>query len=170
MTAPYTNIVLVGFMGTGKTRIGQDLAKQLELDFVDMDDAIVERAGKPIPEIFADEGEPHFRMLEREVVMTLSSQAGCVVATGGGVVLNPDNISDFSKSGLVICLSASPEVILSRVEHDTNRPLLFADDKMEKIQTLLKSRQALYDAIPNQIDTSDLTADEVVSRIVALYA
>ncbi len=166
----YTNIVLVGFMGTGKTRIGQEVAKRLGLEFVDMDDCIVERANKPIPEIFADEGEDHFRALERQVVVDLSQESGRVIATGGGVVVNHDNIRDYSNGGLVICLSATPEVILSRVEHDTNRPLLFTDDKMGKIRSLLASRQALYDAIPNQIDTSDLTVDAVVDRIVALYA
>ncbi len=165
----YTNIVLVGFMGTGKTRVGKDVAKRLGLEFIDMDDCIVERAGKPIPDIFADDGEAHFRAIERQVVVDLAGESGWVIATGGGVVLNPDNIRDFSSGGLVICLSATPEVILARVEHDTNRPLLYADDKMAKIQALLGSRQALYDAIPNQIDTSTLTADEVVDRIIALY-
>jgi shikimate kinase len=165
----YTNIVLVGFMGTGKTRVGKDVAERLGLEFIDMDDCIVERAGKPIPDIFADDGEAHFRAIERQVVVDLAGESGWVIATGGGVVLNPDNIRDFSSGGLVICLSATPEVILARVEHDTNRPLLYADDKMAKIQALLGSRQALYDAIPNQIDTSTLTADEVVDRIIALY-
>jgi shikimate kinase len=163
------NLILVGFMGTGKTHIGHELAKRLELTFMDMDDAIVERAGKPIPEIFADDGEAQFRSLERQLVIDIAGQTGLVVATGGGVVLNPANVQDFSKSGLVICLSATPEVILSRVEHDTNRPLLNAGDKMEKIQTLLASRQALYEAIPNQIDTSELNAEAVVDRILSLY-
>ncbi len=167
--ANYTNIILVGFMGTGKTRIGQEVAKRLGLEFVDMDDIIVERAGKPIPEIFADDGEPHFRSLERQVVIDLSEASGHVIATGGGVVLNPDNIRDYSDRGLVICLSATPEVILARVEHDTNRPLLNADDKMAKIRGILDTRQPLYDAIPNQVDTSDLTVDEVVDRVVTLY-
>ncbi len=167
--ANYSNIVLVGFMGTGKTRIGQEVAGKTGLAFVDMDDCIVERAGKPIPEIFADEGEVHFRAIERQVVVDLSRESGRVIATGGGVVVNADNIRDYSNGGLVICLSATPEVILARVEHDTNRPLLFTDDKMGKIRTLLASRQALYDAIPNQIDTSELSVDEVVDRIVTLY-
>jgi shikimate kinase len=167
--ADYRNIVLVGFMGTGKTHMGRELSERLGLAFVDMDDCIVERAGKPIPEIFADDGEAAFRAIERQIVVDLSAESGRVIATGGGVVLNADNIRDYSREGLVICLSATPEVILARVEHDTNRPLLFADDKMEKIRTLLDSRQSLYDAIPNQIDTSALTADEVVERIVALY-
>ncbi|MBT3191684.1 MAG: shikimate kinase [Verrucomicrobia bacterium] len=167
--ANYSNIVLFGFMGTGKTRIGKEAAARLGLVFVDMDDVIVERAGKPIPEIFADDGEAHFRSIERQAVIDLSAQPGCVIATGGGVVLNSDNIRDFSQDGLVVCLSATPEVILARVEHDTNRPLLNADDKMEKICSLLDSRQVLYDAIPNQIDTSELTATEVVDRIVSLY-
>jgi shikimate kinase len=167
--ADYTNIVLVGFMGTGKTRIGRAVAERLGLEFVDMDDLIVDRAGKPIPEIFADDGEPHFRTIERQVVIDLSRESGRVIATGGGVVTNPDNIRDYDRDGLVICLSATPEVILSRVEHDTNRPLLYTDDKMGKIRSLLGSRQALYDAIPHQIDTSKLTPAAVVERIIELY-
>jgi len=165
----YANIVLVGFMGTGKTCIGRRAAARLGLTFVDMDDIIVERAGKPIPEIFADEGEAHFRAIERQVVVDLSRQSGRVIATGGGVVLNPENMADFNRKCLVVCLSATPEVILARVAHDTNRPLLFTDDKLGKIQSLLAARQPRYDAIANQIDTSALTAAEVVDRIVALF-
>ncbi len=165
----YNNIVLVGFMGTGKTSVGKRVAERLNLEFVDMDDVIVERAGKSIPDIFADDGEPHFRSLERQVVVDLSGERGRVIATGGGVVTNPDNIRDFSREGLVICLSATAEAILARVEHDTNRPLLYTDDKLGKITLLLASRQALYDAIPNQIDTSSLSLDEVVEHIINLY-
>lgn len=165
----YTNLVLVGFMGTGKTYIGRKLAKQLDLTFVDMDDMIVARAGKSIPEIFAADGESHFRAIERQVVVDLAIESGRVIATGGGVVLNPDNFYDFSRDGLVVCLSATPDVILERVQHDTNRPLLYADDKMAKIHSLLKKRQPLYDAIPHQVDTSNLTPGAVVERIMMLY-
>ncbi len=109
------NIVLVGFMGTGKTSVGLSLAERLDLTFLDMDDIIVEREGRSIPEIFDKDGEEYFRALERAIVRELAGKDGLVVATGGGVVLNRDNVDDFERTGLLVCLSASPEVILARV-------------------------------------------------------
>jgi shikimate kinase len=165
------NIFLIGFMGTGKTTVGRALADQLELRFVDMDDVIVDRAGKSIPEIFAQDGEPAFRAIERQVAHDLSGEPGLVVATGGGVILDPDNMADFYAGGLVVCLSADADTILGRVEGDTNRPLLAGerDEKMAKMKALLETRQALYDAVPNQVDTTELTADGVAARVASLY-
>jgi shikimate kinase len=165
----YKNIVLFGFMGTGKTNIGKLVAEKLKLQFVDMDDVVVERAGKSIPEIFADEGEDHFRTIERQIVKDLSGAGGYVIATGGGVIKNPENVNDFSRDGLVICLTASPEIIFSRVEHDTGRPLLNTDDKLATIRSLLAARQHLYDSIPNRIDTSDMSLNDVVESIEAMW-
>jgi shikimate kinase len=162
------NIVLVGFMGTGKTSVGQCLAQRLDMTFLDMDDLIVERRGKSIPEIFSEDGEPHFRSLERELVKELAAKTGLVVGAGGGIVINPDNISDFSATGLVVCLTATPQEILSRVGSDTNRPLLAVDDKLKKINDLLESRRELYAAVPGQVDTSGLTVAEVVDKIIEL--
>jgi len=170
MTTTKTNIVLIGFMGTGKTTVGKRLAAKLGLTFTDMDDCIVERAGKSIPAIFADDGEPAFRTLERQVVVDLSARRGLVIATGGGVVLNPDNTRDLGASGLLVALTASPEIILERLRHDTGRPLLSSGDKGEKIRTLLAARQHLYNAIPEKIDTDPLTSEAVVQRIMDLYA
>ena len=165
------NIYLIGFMGTGKSAVGRALSDRLALRFVDMDELIVDRAGKPIPRIFEEDGEPAFRALERQVAQDISGECGLVVATGGGVVLDPENMRDFYASGLVICLSANADVILQRVDGDTNRPLLSGtnEDKLRKMKGLIVKRQALYDAIPNQIDTSDLTVDEVVEQLVGLY-
>jgi shikimate kinase len=165
-----TNIVLIGFMGTGKTTVGKLLAARLELAFTDMDDCIVERAGKSIPAIFADDGEPAFRALERQVVIALSARRGLVIATGGGVVLNPGNTRDLGANGLLVALTASPDVILERLRHDSGRPLLSAGDKGEKIRTLLAARQHLYNAIPARIDTDALTSEAVAQRIMELYA
>jgi len=164
------NIVLMGFMGTGKTTVGRMLAAKLGLRFVDMDAIIEERQGKPISRIFAEEGEPHFRALERALVQELSAQDGLVVATGGGVVLNRQNIDDYSRTGLVVCLSAAPGTILARVAQETHRPLLEGDEKARRIVTLLESRRALYASIPHQIDTNALTAEQVTAAIVKLYA
>jgi len=163
------SIVLVGFMGTGKTTVGRLLAERLGLVFSDMDDCLVRRAGKTIPAIFAEDGEPAFRALERQVVIELAAQSGLVIATGGGVVLNADNIRDFSASGLLICLTASPEIILERLRGDTGRPLLSAGDKGEKIRSLLAARRHLYEAIPRKINTDALSADAIVQRIQDEY-
>ncbi|MDP6491717.1 MAG: shikimate kinase [Kiritimatiellia bacterium] len=163
------NIVLIGFMGTGKTSVGHVLAERLGLAFVDMDASIEEREGRPITEIFATDGEPYFRTVERAVVQELATKDGLVIGTGGGVVLDPDNISDFSATGLVVCLQATPETILERVAHDTNRPLLAGDDKMQKILGILDKRRHLYAALPHQVDTNGLTVDDVAEMIVALY-
>lgn len=163
------NIVLMGFMGTGKTTVGKRLAERLGLRFLDMDHIIEERAGKPISRIFAEEGEPHFRRLERDLAAELSRQAGLVIGCGGGVVLNPANVSDFTGSGLVVCLTADPETIFKRTARETHRPLLEEQNRMQRIVDLLEKRKALYAAIPNQIDTSVLAPDEVVRRIEELY-
>lgn len=163
------NIILAGFMGTGKTTVGKLLARYRGMEFTDMDDCIVRRTGKSIPEIFATDGEPAFRALERQVVIELSARSGLVVATGGGVVLNPDNLRDFSAHGLLVCLTASPEVILERLRGDTGRPLLNAGDKGGKIRALLASRQHLYEAIPVKINTDTLGADAIARRILDEY-
>ncbi|MDD4869977.1 MAG: shikimate kinase [Kiritimatiellae bacterium] len=163
------NIVLVGFMGTGKTSVGKLLASELKMTFLDMDDVIKERAGKPISRIFAEDGETYFRSLERTLVKDLSCKKGLVIATGGGIVLNPDNISDFTKTGLVVCLLATSETILKRVSGDTNRPLLSGDDKMKKILNLMESRRHLYEAIPHKIDTTNLSLDNVVNQVIKLF-
>ena len=163
------NIVLVGFMGTGKTTVGKLLSKQTGMPLLDMDTLIVERAGKSINEIFAHEGEAHFRMLEREMVRELSSQTGKIISTGGGIVLNPDNIADFERTGLVVCLLADAESVLDRVRHDSSRPLL-AGDKEAKIIELLKTRKPLYEAIAHKIDTSGRPSPEPTAQeIIDLY-
>lgn len=163
------NIVLMGFMGTGKTTVGLRLADRLGLRFVDMDHVIEERAGKAISRIFAEEGEPHFRRMERALAEELSRQEGWVIGCGGGVVLNPDNVADLSRSGLVVCLTAAADTIFKRTAAETHRPLLEEQNRMQRIVDLLEKRKALYDAIPHRIDTTSLSPDEVVGRIEELY-
>jgi shikimate kinase len=163
------NIILVGFMGTGKTTVGRLLAEQTGMPLVDMDAMIEERAGKSINEIFAEDGETHFRTLERAMVRELSAQSGQIVSTGGGIVLNPDNIADFEQTGLVVCLLASAETVLERVRHDTTRPLL-AGDKEAKILQLLESRKPFYESITHKIDTNGRPSPVPTAKeIIALY-
>ncbi len=163
------NIVLVGFMGTGKTTVGRLLAERTGMPLVDMDALIEERAGKTINEIFAEDGEPHFRNMEREMVRELAAKTGQIISTGGGIVLNPDNISDFEKTGLVVCLLADAKSVLDRVRHDTTRPLL-AGDKETNIIRLLETRKPLYEAVTHAINTSGRPSPEPTAQeIIALY-
>lgn len=163
------NIILVGFMGTGKTVTGRVLAERTGMELVDMDSLIEKQQGKTIPEIFAQDGEAAFRAMERRLVQELSKRSGLVVSTGGGVVLNPENITDFEKTGLVVCLTASPETISQRLENDTSRPLL-SGDKKGQISALLEKRKPLYAAIAHQINGDLLGPDERADAILNLYA
>ncbi len=163
------NIILVGFMGSGKSSTGRYVAAQLGRPFVDMDTEIERREGRRIPDIFAQSGEPFFRQLERALVQELAATSSQVIAPGGGIVLNPDNVRDFAARGLVINLKVSPEVVLSRVGRDPNRPLLQAADPLERIRELQAKRQALYAAVPHQLDTDGLSPEQVGDRVLALF-
>jgi len=163
------NVVLLGFMGTGKSTAGRLVAKQLGLRFVDMDDQIEARAGKSISAIFAQEGESAFRKLERDLVMELAGGQGQVIACGGGVVLDRANLEAYGRHGVLFCLKADPDTILRRVARARHRPLLEDGEKQARILELLENRQTLYNAVPNGIDTAKLTPEEVAERIVAIY-
>lgn len=163
------NIILVGFMGTGKTVTGRVLAERTGMDLVDMDSLIEKQQGKTIPEIFAQDGEAAFRAMERRMVQELSKRSGLIISTGGGIVLNPENITDFEKTGLAVCLTASPETIFQRLKNDTSRPLL-SGDKKGQISALLKKRKPLYAAIAHQIDGDLLGPEERAEAILNLYA
>ena len=162
------NIILVGFMGTGKTTVGRLLAERQTMEFVDMDCVIEERAGKPISRIFEEDGEPHFRELESQLARELAKRGGLVIAAGGGVVLKAENMKAFEESGRVVCLTASPETILKRVETDSGRPLLEGGDKRRMIADKLNARKHLYDEMPIRIDTTSLSPEAVVKQIVDL--
>ena len=164
------NIALLGFMGTGKSTVAQILAQRLGRSVLEMDAVLEQRAGKPISTIFAEEGEPHFRQIERALVQELAAQRGLVISCGGGVVLNPDNVRDLSATGLVVCLTATPEVILQRVAAATHRPLLEGGDKARKILDLLAKRQPLYNAVPHRINTSRHTPAEIADLILILFS
>jgi len=156
-------------MGSGKTTVGKLIAEKTGMPLLDMDSIIADRAGKTINEIFADEGEAHFRALERALVQELAATEGNIISTGGGIVLNPDNIRDFEKTGLVVCLLVDAESVLDRVRHDSSRPLL-AGDKEANILQLLESRRNLYASISHKIDTSGRPSPEPTAQeIIDLY-
>lgn len=140
----YYNVALVGFMGTGKSTVGHTLATMLNWRLIDTDSLIEERVGKRIADIFAADGETCFRDYERRVVQELESERGCVISTGGGLVVNPANMESLKKHALVVCLWASPEAILARVGHQTHRPLLRGENPLGKIRELLTAREPFY--------------------------
>lgn len=165
---PSNNILLVGFMGTGKTAVSKRLASRLGFECIDTDELIVERAGKSIPEIFAQEGEPHFRDLETQVIRDLGHRDDSVISTGGGCAMRIDNIRALRAAGMVVNLTARPDVILRRCGRDTNRPLLQVENPLAQIHQLLALRNPLYAQAHHTIDTSELTIDEVATAILAL--
>lgn len=163
------NIVLTGFMGTGKSQVGRRLAKELNIQFVDTDDLIEKEAGKSIAQIFAQLGEGYFRSLESKVINQLSAigyqPSAKVIATGGGAIVNPKNLEALKKSGIVICLTASVESILSRIGSSDERPLLAKGNKKQIISDLLKQREPFYKKADFIIDTTAKSIDEVVKEI-----
>lgn len=155
-------------MGTGKTTVGRILASQLKKKFIDMDDVLEERAGKAISLIFAEDGEPYFRNMERKLVQELAAGSNQIIAAGGGIVLNPDNIADFSRTGRVICLLASESEILRRVSGSSARPLLEQGDKLLNIKKIMEQRRPLYESIHDRVNTSGLTPEEVAEVIMLM--
>ena len=159
------NVVLVGFMGTGKTAVGKALAKRLGMTFVDMDAAIEEREGMKISEIFDKKGEQYFRHVEKTVAKDISSQSGLVIAAGGGAVIDEENVRNFKSGGVIFCLVATPDRIFERTKGHIHRPLLNVSDPKEKITELLVKRAQYYARADYRIDTTDLTVDGVVDKI-----
>ncbi|MBI5248926.1 MAG: 3-dehydroquinate synthase [Desulfomonile tiedjei] len=160
------NIIITGFMGTGKTVVGKDLALLLGREFVDTDDLIEQRVGIPIATIFADMGEPRFRELENEVCRELARTRNLVVSTGGGMLLNTENRKLLTSSGIVIRLKCSPEKILGRVGKAGDRPLLNCADPAERIDALLIKREPAYSSLPFHVDTTSIGVVGTVETIV----
>lgn len=164
------NLILIGFMGTGKSSIGRKCASLLGFPHHDTDAWIVRKAQKPIPQVFEEEGEDAFRTLEREAVQVLSRRSAVVLSTGGGVVLNPENVRHLRESGVVVLLTARPEVILSRVGRNPNRPLLVCDDPLKRVGDLLLERDGAYRIAAHAVvDTSNQTRDAAAHEVVSIY-
>ena len=161
-----SNIVLTGFMGVGKTAVGKQLAQLLQMEFIDTDQLIEESVMK-IPDIFRLYGEDRFRREEMLAVKKAAASSNCVIATGGGVVLNPENIKALRSRGWIVLLTARPEVIAERLKGEATRPLLQqADDKIKAIRELLDAREKYYRNCDLFIDTSDLSVSQVAEEII----
>lgn len=143
-TREYRNIALTGFMGAGKSTVGHILAELLGFEFVDTDRLIEQRQNRRISEIFEQDGEPFFRRLESELCRELESSSRRVIATGGGLAVDPANLESLRRHALVVCLWASPETLHERVRHQGHRPLLQDPDPLGRIRELLAARTPAY--------------------------
>jgi shikimate kinase len=161
----FKNIILTGFMGVGKTSVGKLLAKDLGYAFVDTDVLIESDQRMDITSIFTKFGETCFRDVETRIIRHVLEGYNQVVSTGGGAVIRDENRSTFKKAGIVICLSARPEVIFERIKHETHRPLLQTPDPKGKIKELLDSREKYYRQADLIIDTSEKSVEDAVKEI-----
>lgn len=153
-------------MGTGKTAVGRHLAERLKASFHDVDALIVKRAGKPVAQIFAEEGEPAFRELERQVIAELATKDHAVIATGGGALVDSANRTALERSSLLVCLTARTGTLLERLKDDVTRPLLAGEDLSAKIERLMKERESVYAACRYQVATDGKTIAEVAGDIL----
>jgi shikimate kinase len=160
------NIVLTGFMGTGKTAVGRHLADELHIPFIDVDSSIAKKAGKSIQEIFTSEGEATFRALETAALAEVAAQDKTVIATGGGALLFPKNREILQKSGILVCLTAKMGTLLERLKDDLTRPLLSGEKLEDKISRLMKERQDVYDLCPFKVETDGKTIAQVAKEII----
>ena len=167
---PKPNIILTGFMATGKTTVGKQLAEQLGYAFVDTDDVIVERTGQTVAEIFDEKGESEFRRLESEIAQELGEKEALVISTGGRLMLDPANAAALGRRGRVFCLVATPEEILDRISKDKHvkRPLLEAPDPMDRIVELMQQREEGYGQF-RQMVTSGKTPDEITRELIGIF-
>ena len=157
-----TNIVITGFMGAGKTTVGQILARKLKREFVDMDEVIEARAGMTIPQIFERDGEAAFRAQERRLIYELALRNGLVIATGGGALIDEAMRETMTQSGMVVCLNASKADIRERLLENANRPLA------ANWEALYEARAGAYAQMPYQILTTGKTAEEIAVEIAAI--
>jgi shikimate kinase len=167
------NIVLIGYRGSGKTSIGKRLASNLWMDFVDTDVLIVERAGKTIREIFAEEGEEGFRRRESEVMAEVGARDNLVIAAGGGAILKAENVAALKKNGKVVWLKATPEALFGRIQADAgtdvNRPNLTAAGGLEEVRQVLEKRTPLYQGAADvSLEVTYLTIEDAARRLAEL--
>lgn len=162
------NIVLVGFMGTGKSAVGKMLAEKLGREFLETDEIIEEREGVSIKEIFEKQGEGYFRRLEKSVVKEASEKRDVIISAGGGAIVDGENFKNLKNGGVIICLEAGPDVILQRTKGLSTRPLLNVPDPKAKIEELLKKREPYYRKSDFRINTDNLTVKQVVEKIIGL--
>ncbi|MFH1709575.1 MAG: shikimate kinase [bacterium] len=161
------NIILIGFMGAGKTETGKLLAKKLKMTYIDTDAIIEKEQGAAINEIFAKKGEECFRDMESKLIDKLAGIKDHVVSTGGGMILRPDNVKKLKKMGSLVLLWADPDTVYERVKGSDVRPLLNVEDQKAKIREILEFRAPIYKGVADlEIDTSLLSPEEASNKIL----
>lgn len=164
------NIVLIGYMGSGKSTVGKKAARALEFQFLDTDTLIEQEEGMTISRLFEEKGEAYFRQKETELVeRMLTEQKGRVIATGGGLPMREGNKELLQKLGTVVYLKAEPETLLKRLSGDTTRPLLQQGELREKIESMLLIRNPVYEETADLIlQTDDMSFYEIICRMEKL--
>lgn len=162
------SLFLIGFMGAGKSSVAVSLGKLLEREVIEMDTCIAHREGMSIPDLFARKGEAYFRKCETALLRECSAGEPVVVSCGGGVPMREENVQAMRTCGIVVLLTARPQVILERVKDDHNRPLLEGHKDVPYITQLMEQRRPKYEAAADLIiDTSTLTIDQVTHEIIS---
>lgn len=162
------NIVLIGFMGAGKSSVAAYLSEKFSLETVETDQEIVNRVGRSIPEIFETFGEPYFRDRESEVIRKIGEGQQMIISAGGGAVLRDENVENMKESGVIVLLTATPAAILERVRDNSDRPLLNGNMNEEYIAGMMEKRRARYEEVADYIiDTTGKTIPEVCDDILA---
>lgn len=169
MSATAVNLYLVGFMGTGKSTVGRLLARQLAMRFLDSDHEIEVAQGKAVAKIFAEDGEPRFRDLERGFIASGHPAHGCIVACGGGLVVPPGMLELLRSRGVIICLHAPIETILQRTMHTTHRPLLEVADRATRLRELYAQREAIYRRTGTMVLTDKRPMREIAAHVLRVY-
>ncbi|MDO8581143.1 MAG: shikimate kinase [Candidatus Omnitrophota bacterium] len=164
------NIIIIGFMGAGKSMVANELANIYQRSVVSTDQLIEQREKRSIKDIFVGEGEAYFRQVEKEIVKEVSQQKNLIIDCGGGVIIDADNRQLLKKSGIIIYLSASPGVLLERIQKTQERPLLNVTDQMAKIEELLAQRRTFYEQADYTISTDHKSVAEVCQEIKEVIA
>lgn len=158
------NILLIGFMGTGKTTVSRWLSKDMNLKEVDMDEYIVEREHRPITDIFEQQGEEYFRKIETECLIEIQREKGKIVSCGGGAVLKDENVQHMKDGGVIVLLTATPETVYERVKDGNDRPILNGNMNVEYIEQLMNKRKARYLEVADLIIETDGKSPQSISR------
>jgi shikimate kinase len=162
------NIVLTGFMGTGKSTIGRVLSRRLDMKLVDVDEEIEAAEHMKISSIFSIHGEKHFRDIETAMIKKLAQEKNIIISTGGGAVLRDENMNVLRENGIIFCLTADPDIILERTSRNKNRPLLEVENPKAKICELLAFRRPFYEKAGIMIETGGKTPMQIADEIMEI--
>ena len=160
------NIILTGFMGTGKTAVGKELSRLLAMTLIDVDTEVEKSQKMTINEIFKEFGEQRFREIETGMIKTVSENRKVIISTGGGAVLKQENMDILRENGIIVCLTATPDTILQRTSNNSDRPLLQVENPFKKINDLLQARKPYYEKADIMIDTEDKTPLQIAEEII----